>query len=308
MIGRNTLKKQGIKKRLMNKTIGEALQGASFCLEQAGLEEPYTEAEILLSHLMGTDRLQLFLNRAHGMLPVIEAAFNEAVSRRLCGEPSAYITGVKHFYGNQFTVNRNVLIPRPETELIIESALRRVELIQDQPDCRVNCLDLGTGSGILAITLALKLPGAAVWAVDLSEAALETANKNAEALKVKDRICFLQGSYFEALAQIKPQVSFNLIVSNPPYIKKDDLAALSAEVRDYEPIEALNGGEDGLDGYRAILSDLPLYIKTPALLLLEIGAGRQDEVEKLCLSTELFRSIAWRYDLAGHPRIFEGFI
>lgn len=291
---------------MTNKTIGEALQRASFCLEQAGLEEPRTEAEILLAHLMETDRLQLLLNRTGEIPPATDTAFNEAVSRRSSGEPSAYITGVKHFYGNRFSVNRNVLIPRPETELIIESALQWVELTRDNFNGQINCLDLGTGSGILAVTLALNLPGAAVWAVDLSEAALETAKKNAEALKVKDRICFLKGSYFEAFTHIEPEVLFNLIVSNPPYIKNDDLATLPVEVKDYEPVEALNGGEDGLDGYRAILSDLPHFIETPALLLFEIGDGRQIEVEGLCAQTGLFRSVTWRCDLAGHPRVFEG--
>lgn len=290
----------------MNKTIGEALQRASFCLEQAGLEESRTEAEILLAHLMETDRLQLLLNRTGEIPTATDTAFNEAVSRRSSGEPSAYITGVKHFYGNRFSVNRNVLIPRPETELIIESALQWVELTRDNFNGQINCLDLGTGSGILAVTLALNLPGAAVWAVDLSEAALETAKKNAEALKVKDRICFLKGSYFEAFTHIEPEVLFNLIVSNPPYIKNDDLATLPVEVKDYEPVEALNGGEDGLDGYRAILSDLPHFIETPALLLFEIGDGRQIEVEGLCAQTGLFRSVTWRCDLAGHPRVFEG--
>lgn len=291
---------------MTNKTIGEALQRASFCLEQAGLEEPRTEAEILLAHLTETDRLQLLLNRTDEIPPVTDTAFNEAVSRRASGEPSAYITGVKHFYGNRFTVNRKVLIPRPETELIIESALQWVELTRDKFNRQINCLDLGTGSGILAVTLALNLPGAAVWAVDLSEAALETAKKNAETLKVKDRICFLKGSYFEAFAHIEPEVLFNLLVSNPPYIKKDDLATLPEEVKDYEPFEALNGGEDGLDGYRAILRDLPHFIDTPALLIFEIGDGRQTEVEDLCAQTGLFRSVTWRYDLAGHPRVFEG--
>lgn len=275
-------------------------------MEQAGLEEPRAEAEILLAHLMETDRLQLLLSRNDKIPSATDTAFNKALSRRASGEPSAYITGVRHFYGNRFAVNRNVLIPRPETELIIESALQWVDLNCEYFNRQINCLDLGTGSGILAITLALNLPGAAVWAVDLSEAALETAGKNAEDLRAIDHICFLKGNYFDAFAHIEQEVLFNLIVSNPPYIRNSDLATLPVEVKDYEPVEALNGGEDGLDGYRAILRDLPHFIETPALLLFEIGAGRHTEVEDLCVQTGLFRSVTWRYDLAGHPRVFEG--
>jgi len=288
--------------------VGEALQRASFYLEQAGVEQPRAEAEILLSHLMKTDRLQLFLNRTHQMDPAVDAVFQEAVKRRSCGEPSAYITGEKYFYSYRFMVNRNVLIPRPETELIIESALKWVEYMKDQVDQPINCVDLGTGSGILAVTLALELPGSDIWAVDLSEAALDTAKQNAEVLEVKNRISFLQGSYFKAFANLEPKPCFNLIVSNPPYISKNELAVLSKEVKDFEPIEALWGGEDGLDGYRDILAGLPPYILSPGLLLFEIGAGQQKQVEDLCMQTGLFRSITWRHDLAGHPRVLEGII
>lgn len=289
-----------------SKTIQEALLEASCYLEQAGLEQSRVEAEILLSNLIKIDPVHLFLNRDRKMPPLLDLKYSRAVKRRVRGEPSAYITGNKYFYGHRFIVNQNVLIPRPETELMVESALQWVDLVFGQSRQPVYCLDLGTGSGILAITLAKKLPQAVFWAVDLSAAALEIAKKNASLLNVNDRICFLQGDYFKSLEKLKEKPYFNLILSNPPYIKKSDLNNLPKEVKDFEPIEALDGGEDGLDGYRAILEDLPHFIKTPALLLFEIGAGRQKDVELLCAQTGLFRSSAWRCDLAGHPRVFVG--
>lgn len=288
--------------------VEEALQRASFCLKQAGLEDSRVEAEILLSNLLKTDRLQLFLGRTREIPPLVDAAFRKAVSRRTCGEPLAYINGEKYFYGHRFIVNKNVLIPRPETELIIESALEWVRLKRHLIGEPIRCVDLGTGSGILAVTLAIELAESYVWAVDLSAAALKTARQNAAALEVQDRISFAQGSYFEAFENRELKPCFNLIVSNPPYIRKSDLAFLPKEVASYEPVEALCGGEDGLEGYRNILRGLSPFIRTPALLLFEIGAGQQKQVEELCLQTGLFNSVAWRRDLAGHPRVLEGYI
>lgn len=293
---------------MATKNFEEALKRASFCLKQAGVVDSRVEAEILLSHLLKIDRLQLFLNRNRVISPQVEAAFKEAVFRRSRGEPLAYITGEKYFYGYRFMVNRNVLIPRPETELIIEGALKWADQIEAKYGEDISCIDLGTGSGILAVTLALKLPAAAIWAVDLSAAVLDTAKKNAETLTEKNKICFLEGNFFDALEHMQTKPSFNLIASNPPYIRQKDLAGLPREVKDFEPIEALNGGKDGLDSYRKILDGLSPYIREPALMLLEIGFGQKKQVEDLCLQTGLFSSIKWRYDLAGHPRILEGYI
>ena len=286
------------------KSVEEALKWASFYLKQAGVENPRMEAEVIFSNLMKTDRLKLCLNRDLGIDHDVEAVFQKLVARRSLGEPTAYITGEKYFYGNRFMLNSSVLIPRPETELIIDCAIKWAEHMQGSSGKTINCLDLGTGSGILAVTLALRLPEAQFWAVDISAVALETAKHNASVLGVKDQIVFLKGSYFEPLAELDPKPQINLVVSNPPYIRKADFPDLPAEVR-FEPIEALYGGEDGLDAYRAILGSLPDNIKQPALLLLEIGAGQQQQVEKLCLQAGCFHSLAWAYDLAGHPRVLQ---
>ena len=284
--------------------IEEALQRASSCLKDAGVDEPRIEAELLLAFCMKLGRLQLYLARTDIILPKIEKAYRELIERRCFGEPFAYITGEKFFYGRRFLVNRHVLIPRPETELIVDSALQWSTLKQEQK--RIDSIDLGTGSGILAITLALELPTASITAVDISAAALVTARINAAQHRVENKIVFHCGHYFDALEAISPKPLYNLVVSNPPYISDVEMESLPQQIRGYEPNEALHGGEDGMDGYRAILKKLPDYIQSPGLLLLEVGAGQKEKVENLCRQTGLFRSINWRGDLAGHPRLLEG--
>lgn len=284
--------------------IEEALQRASSCLKDAGIDEPRIEAELLLAFCMQLGRLQLYLARTDIIPPKIETAYRELIERRCFGEPFAYITGEKFFYGRRFLVNRHVLIPRPETELIVDSALQWSTLKQEQK--RIDSIDLGTGSGILAITLALELPTASITAVDISAAALVTARINAAQHRVENKIVFHCGHYFDALEAISPKPLYNLVVSNPPYISDVEMESLPQQIRGYEPNEALHGGEDGMDGYRAILKKLPDYIQRPGLLLLEVGAGQKEKVENLCRQTGLFRSINWRGDLAGHPRLLEG--
>ena len=273
-------------------------------MKDAGIDEPRIEAELLLAFCMQLGRLQLYLARTDIIPPKIETAYRELIERRCFGEPFAYITGEKFFYGRRFLVNRHVLIPRPETELIVDSALQWSTLKQEQK--RIDSIDLGTGSGILAITLALELPKASITAVDISAAALVTARINAAQHRVENKIVFHCGHYFDALEAISPKPLYNLVVSNPPYISDVEMESLPQQIRGYEPNEALHGGEDGMDGYRAILKKLPDYIQSPGLLLLEVGAGQKEKVENLCRQTGLFRSINWRGDLAGHPRLLEG--
>lgn len=293
---------------LKAKTIEEALRRASFCLQSAGIEESRTEAEILLAHFVGQDRLQLFLNRFHELPSETDASFQDALQRRAHGEPLAYITGEKYFYGLKFNVNKSVLIPRPETEFIIEGALVWV-LQQKSPQGEgICCIDLGTGSGVLAVTLAVLLSRASLWAVDISEAALQTAMANAERHGVRDRVRFFHGSYFQALIGSDPQPQFNLVLANPPYLNQYNMERLPLTVSQYEPFPALYGGEDGLDGYRALLDSLRQYIVSPGLVLLEVGALQAQEVQDLCRRSNLFRAITWRYDLSGWPRVMEGLV
>ncbi len=287
-------------------TIEEALQRASFSLQQAALDQPRVEAELMLGHLMKLDRLQLILRREEELHPAVVEQFQQAVQRRSAGEPLAYITGEKYFYGLKFIVNKDVLIPRPETELIIDSALSWVNTLSEGADYKISGLDLGTGSGILAITLALKLPNATFWALDLSAEALRMAQKNAALHSVDARITCQQGNYCEALEMVQPRPQFNLIVSNPPYIGEKEFEHLPQNVKSYEPALALDGGQDGLDSYRSILKGLSPYLQVPGLVLFEIGAAQQEAVETLCHQSGLFSEITWLYDLSGHPRVMKG--
>ncbi len=289
-------------------TVKEALQRASFCLQESGVDQSRTEAEILLAHFLEVDRLRLIMNNDRCLSLKVSALYRDAISRRCQGEPVAYITGEKYFFGYRYIVNKDVLIPRPETELIVEGSLEWAVCQLGLQGQKIDCIDLGTGSGVLAVTLALQLPGATVWAVELYEKALHTAKSNAAMHGVEKKIRWAHGSFFNALEGFSPRPSFNLIVSNPPYLSRADMKKLPPEIKCYEPVKALYGGEDGLDSYRLILRGLSQFVKKPALVLLEIGAGQKEKVEKLCLKSGLFNEIAWRNDLAGWPRVMEGHI
>ena len=248
-------------------TIEAALQRASLCLREAGIEQPRDEAEILLAHLQGWNRLKLFLERSNFLDSDLVSAFRAAVERRARDEPSAYITGTKEFYGLSFAVNREVLIPRPETELLVDIVLEWARTQKGE----LRGVDLGCGSGNLAITLAYHLPEASFYAVDLSTGALQLAETNAIRHGVRERVHFFQGDYLDAFSGTQPPPVFNLVVSNPPYLRSSELENLPVTIRDYEPPLSLNGGPDGLVAYRSILALLPRFLQAPGLMALEIG-------------------------------------
>jgi len=291
-----------------NITVEEALRRASFCLERAEIEQPRTEAELMLAYYLKVDRLRLIMNKDHLLPQNISARFQDAVKRRARAEPFAYISGEKYFFGRRFSVNKNVLIPRPETEIVVEGAVEWAVRQFGPGGQKICCVDLGTGSGVLAVTLALEMPGADVWAVELYGEALQTAKDNAAKYGVKERIHWAQGSFFKALDKSGVHPGFNLIVSNPPYVSRAAMEKLPAGVKYYEPAEALNGGDDGLDGVRMILEDLPHFMKKPAIVLVEVGADQKEKVEDLFRKARFFDSISWRCDLAGRPRVVEGHV
>jgi release factor glutamine methyltransferase len=292
----------------MRKTYKEALKWASFLLHQKGIEASRLESELLLASIAQLDQIKLLLHHDDDLDENLYERYEEAVRRRADDEPLAYITGEKYFYGRSFAVNASVLIPRPETELIIEQALLLVNVVLKGEKSKLKILDLGTGSGNLAVTLALEIPEAEVWAVDISSAALETAAENALFHNVGNRIKFLQGDYFMALKAMKETSRFKLVVSNPPYISRQEMAELPVSVRKYEPLTALSGGEDGLDSYRQLLADIGKHVVKPAFFLAEIGSGQKEAVADLFRESDLFRMIGFRYDLAGQPRLITGLI
>lgn len=283
-------------------SIEGALQRASSIYKEAGLEQPRDEAEILLAHLMGWSRLKLFLERTSILKSGLEAAFKAAVERRSRGVPLAYITGKKEFYALDYLVNEKVLIPRPETELLVDAVL---EWARDRGES-ICGIDLGCGCGNVAVSLACHLPSAFFCAVDLSAGALQLAAANALRHGVSGRIRFYKGDYFEALAGIRMQPAFNLVVSNPPYLSTAEMSALPLSIKDHEPHLALHGGADGLAAYRSILGALPSFTRGPGLLALEIGAAQGEEVLSLCRHCNIFRNLILRHDYRGFPRFVLG--
>lgn len=287
-------------------TVEEALQRASFCFRNANIENPRREAELLLAWVTDCSPLQLLLERAFSLTEESAAAFREAIKRRSKGEPIAYIIGEKEFFGLSFKVNSNVLVPRPETEFVIEAALQWAEHCSFPSGKGISAVDLGTGSGILAVTLAQKLPDAKIWAIDLSAEALQVAGQNAIRHGVSRQITFCRGDYFQALECLNPKPCFNLVLGNPPYVCSKNMQALPATVRDFEPALALDGGADGLAGYRSLLRDLPRYLMSPGLLALEIGAGQAEAVDSICRRLNLFHTITFQRDYQGWPRVLLG--
>jgi release factor glutamine methyltransferase len=277
----------------MSVAIGEALRRASLELEQGGVAEARREASSLLSHVIGKDRTFL-ISHAEDLLGVDELTrFENAVARRAAGEPAQYITGTQDFYGRAFRVTPDVLIPRPETELLVEAALEVMSA------GAVIC-DVGTGSGCIAITLLCERADARAVAIDVSEAALEVAQQNARDLLVQDRVAFKLSDCFDALR--KGEELFDVIVSNPPYVSADMLSGLQREVRDHEPLVALTPGDDGLRVIRRLFDDSPAFLRENGYLLMEIGFDQGEKVQQL-VDESIWTLKEIRPDLQGIPRI-----
>jgi release factor glutamine methyltransferase len=253
-----------------------------------GVDAPRLTAEVLLAHALSCDRVRLYLDFEKPLGEAELARFRELVRRRADGEPTAYLLGRKEFYGRAFRVDPRVLVPRPETELVLEAALAAL------PE-RGRALDLCTGSGCLAVSLALERPGARVFATDVSEDALAVARENAAALGAV--VDLAQGDLWAADHGAEP---FDVVVSNPPYVPAKELAHLPREVR-REPCIALDGGEDGLAVLRRIVAGAPARLRPGGVLCVEMHEGHADVLPGLCLEAGFERAEA-RRDLAGLPR------
>lgn len=261
-------------------------------------ERAQRDTETLLLHVLrqvspDINLAWLIAHDADPIEPDRAAAFHDLVERRLTGEPIQYITGEAEFYGLPFLVNRDVLIPRPETELLVEKALAFAPIFRTP-----RILDVGTGSGAIAIALSHKWPEAIVTAIDLSESALEVARRNAECNGSADRIRFLQG---DLLAPVAGE-QFDLIMSNPPYVSGRDRNTLAIEVRNYEPAQALFAGEDGLAIYRRLIPEAFNALTAAGIFLLEIGYEQQEDIQAL-LRKERFAEIEFFSDFQGIPRV-----
>jgi release factor glutamine methyltransferase len=252
-------------------TVLEGIQKSAEFLAKKGVDAARLQAELMLAHLLKMPRMQLYLNFDRILTPAETDGLREWVRRRARREPWQHIVGVTSFCGLEITVNPHVLIPRPETELLAESGwnfLVERSTLNAQPS---TALDFGTGSGCIAIALAVKCTAARVYATDNSAKALEVAKQNAANHQVAGRIQFLEGDGFAALPE---GIRFDLIVSNPPYIPSAEVESLQPEVRDHEPRQALDGGFDGLNYFRRLAVEGRTFLKPEGRLMAEFGDGQ----------------------------------
>jgi len=277
-------------------SIGQALREAMLVLESAGVPEARREAGSLLSFVLGRNRTFLISHAEDQIDGDLLREFQAGMERRASGEPLQYITGIQDFFGRAFRVTPDVLIPRPETELLVEAALEVVGGRQSTPFL----CDIGTGSGCIAITLLCEIRNARAVAVDKSRAALEIAKLNAQDQAVTDRVEFIVSDCFDAVE--RSAYEFDLVVSNPPYVSANMIAGLQREVRDHEPLVALSPGTDGLSVIRRLLQETPLFLKQSGHLLMEIGFDQGDAVKSL-IDEAVWHLVDIRPDLQGIPRI-----
>jgi release factor glutamine methyltransferase len=266
---------------------GQALAQARLILTDSGIEDSFLEGEVLLRHSLGIDRSTLFSSLNNPLTPEQAETLFQLVERRCAGEPSAYITGHREFFGLEFKVDRRVLIPRPETELLVEKAIAL---------CRKHdfksIADIGTGSGCIAISLARHLPGVKVYAIDISTDALEVAVQNSVSHDVRDKITFLTGDLLKPLNE-----PVDIIVANLPYVRKMDIELKC------EPEIALNGGNEGLDKISELCRQDPGKLKSGGSLLLEIGQGQAGAVKDILHNAFPYGVVSVEKDLAGIDRV-----
>lgn len=269
------------------RTLEELLKEGTARLKEAGVETPRLDAEVLLEAAVGVSRLDMYIRPS---MMVEETEYLKLVKRRCAYCPVAYLTGKKAFMGLDFTVNENVLIPRPDTECLVEYALEHVLGTMSTP----SVLDLCTGSGCIGLSIKHFRSDAAVTLTDLSEKALETAQKNALSLDLEVRC--LHSDLFEAVTAV-----YDLIISNPPYIKEKEILTLQADIRDYEPRMALSGGESGLDIYCRIAEKAGAHLKDGGFILLEVGNGQATDVRRI-FETQQFQFSHYIEDLSHTVR------
>lgn len=245
-----------------------------------GIDNPRLDAELLLSHVLGTTRIQLIVDSKRPLAEGELSRFRELVKRRRAREPMAYILGQREFYGRSFRVDRRVLVPRPDTEALVEVALARTSSVS----MCMHVLDLCTGSGCVAVTIARERPTSTVYASDASADALAVARDNAQRLGAH-AVVFRQGDLFEATDACG--LRFNLVTANPPYVASGEIASLMQDVRDFEPRVALDGGPDGLALLRRIVADAPARLAPGGILAVEVGAGEAPAVAELFRATGL---------------------
>jgi release factor glutamine methyltransferase len=279
-------------------TIAEAINEAAQKLSAAGIENARLDAEVLLSHVGNKDRAWLITHGADTLERECRQLFEDAISRRSRREPLQYITGKQEFWGLEFIVTPVVLIPRPETELLVETAVKFL-----RGGAPTTIADLCTGSGCVAISLAKEQGGARTFATDMSVQALAVARENARKHGVSDRIRFLGGDLLQPLEELDLRGRVDVITANPPYIRAGDLPMLQAEVKDYEPEIALIAGPEGTEIQKKIIENAAAFLKKQGVLIMEMGLGQAGTLTRMVASTGAYENAEILKDLAGIDRV-----
>ncbi len=298
---------QGVSERTegADRTIRSAMNRGADRLRQAGVEEADADAELLLLYLLGKSKAELLRDWRESMPEDKRETWEALLARKAAGEPVQYIVGDQYFYGRRFLVSEAVLIPRPETELLAEAVLSLGDRLWPAGEAP-SVVDVGTGSGALAVTLAAERPRWRVTASDLSPDALAMARRNATELGVAERVAFVRGDllqpFFVGSAGEYAGAEIDILVSNPPYIASADIPGLQREVRAYEPRLALDGGEDGLNPYRAMAKQLRFLASLPRVVAWEVGAGQAEDVAGFLREAAEWSEIYYVKDYAGIDR------
>lgn len=279
-------------------TIRDVVAWMTDDLRKRGVDGARLDAELVVAQALGIERIKVIVEGERLLSPQELETIRALFRRRRGYEPVAYLRGYREFYGRNFRVDKRVLVPRPDTEILVEEALRRMRPV----DLSARVLDLCTGSGCVAITLKLERPTVSVDATDVSEGAVAVARDNAQRLGAVWNVRFVVGDLFAPLEKGR---KYDLITANPPYIATDEIATLQPDIRDHEPRIALDGGADGLDLVRRIVAEAPKWLAENGALAMEIGAGQAPEVEQI-FRAHGFDDVRRTKDYGGHDRVVSG--
>jgi len=283
-------------------TIGQASKNISKLFKNKGIKNSERETEILLSYSLEMSRSEIYLNFDRVLKDIEKKQLEKKIHKRIDKIPLQYITKHQEFMGMDFLVKKGVLIPRPETEILVEEVIKKLKNYKYSNNLRV--VDLGTGTGVIAISIAKFIDNITIYATDISKKSLQTALKNTRKHDCEDKISFLQGDLFESFIGRIEKGSLDGIVSNPPYIDSYDFKLLPPEIKDNEPKLALYGGIDGLNYYRKIIRISPKFLKKNGFVALEVGAGQAKKVKELILEENNFKqNVEIVRDYSGIERV-----
>ncbi|MCF6148390.1 MAG: peptide chain release factor N(5)-glutamine methyltransferase [Candidatus Kuenenia sp.] len=284
-----------------NDTVGNIIHWAAKKLQHCGIDSPRLDAEVILSHLLGCDRIRLHTYPDKPLQHIIASRYKKAIQRRAQRVPLQYITNHAEFMSLDFYVDERVLIPRPETELLVEAVIKKAKCFIHEDEIVI--IDIGVGSGNIAISLAKNIEIARIFAIDISPDALVIAKMNARKHQVLDKITFLHGDVYEPLKSCNSKTKAHFIVSNPPYIASAELSLLQKEVRDYEPLTALISGHSGLEIFERILAEANSWLRPAGFLLFEVAEKQARQVIKMIKNTNIFTSIQRIKDYQNISRV-----